>query len=116
MFAHITTERQLQRTNATSNHASSRPIHTHLSIAVAIALSCTVLQVQAADNNQTYNELPVPEAAFEYKNIETPQSVNNNEMYSGVTTQSGQLISKRNCSLNVLKYRVVLPVWLVLIK
>ena len=85
MFAHITTQRQLQRTHVISRNASSRTLHTHLSIAVAIALSCTAVQVQAADNSQTYNELPVPEAAFEYETVEMPQSV---------TTQSGKVISK----------------------
>ena len=85
MFAHITTQRQLQRTHVISRNASSRTIHTHLSIAVAIALSCTAVQVQAADNSQTYNELPVPEAALEYETVEMPQSV---------TTQSGKVISK----------------------
>ncbi len=85
MFAHITTQRQLQRTNVMSRKDSSRAIHTHLSIAVAVALSCTAVQVQAADNSQTYNELPVPEAAFEYETVEMPQSV---------TMQNGKVISK----------------------
>ena len=94
MFAHITTQRQLQRTSVISRNASSQTRHTHLSVAVAIALSCTAVQVQAADNSQTYNELPVPEAAFEYGSVETTQNTSNNETYTSVTAQSGNVISK----------------------
>jgi len=94
MFAHITTQRQLQRTNVISRNASSQMMHTHLSVAVAIALSCTAVQVQAADNSQTYNELPVPEAAFEYGSVETAQNTSNNETYASVTAQSDNVISK----------------------
>ena len=98
MFAHTTTQRQLQRHNVISRHVSNRIIHSHLSVAVAIALSCTALQVQAADNSQTYNELPVPDAALEYEAVEVPQSDSDDdidsEMYTSITTQSGKVISK----------------------
>jgi len=65
-----------------------------LRIAVALALSCTAIQVQAADDSQTYNELPVPEAAFEYEDLNLSQGFDNSAISSNANTQSGKIISK----------------------
>ena len=79
MFAHITAQRQPQRTNTMSRKADSshqisyQGMHTRLSMAVAIALSFTAVQAQAADTTQTYNEIPAPEAAFEYESLNASQ-------------------------------------------
>ncbi|MDN3454621.1 MULTISPECIES: phospholipase A [unclassified Psychrobacter] len=100
MFAHITTQRQLPRTNAMSRQANSHQqaiyqgTHTHLRIAVAIALSCTAIQVQAADESQTYNELPVPETAFEYEDYDTSLGVDETSIDSNGTATNRKVISK----------------------
>ena len=79
MFAYITAQRQPQRTNTMSRKADSshqisyQGMHTHLSMAVAIALSFTAVQAQAADTAQTYNEIPAAEAAFEYESLDASQ-------------------------------------------
>ncbi|GAF51914.1 LOW QUALITY PROTEIN: phospholipase A1 precursor [Psychrobacter sp. JCM 18900] len=65
-----------------------------LRIAVALALSCTAIQVQAADDSQTYNELPAPEAAFEYEDLDLSQRLDNSAISSDMSTQSGKIISK----------------------
>lgn len=62
MFAPLTPQHQTRRTMALG-FGSKTP----LSIAMGIALSCTALQVQAANNGQVYNEIPVADAAVEYE-------------------------------------------------
>ncbi|MGP9545304.1 phospholipase A [Psychrobacter sp. AOP7-B1-25] len=86
MFAHTITQRQHQPSYQNANMP--------LRIAVALALSCTAIQVQAADDSQTYNELPAPEAAFEYEDLDLSQDLDNNVMSSNVSTQSSKIISK----------------------
>ena len=79
MFAHITAQRQPQRTNTMSRKADSlhqisyHGMHTRLSMAVAIALSFTAVQAQAADTTQTYNEIPASEPTFEYTALDVSQ-------------------------------------------
>ena len=68
MFAPLTPQHQTRRTMASGSK-------TQLSIAMGIALSCTALQVQAANNGQVYNEIPVADAAFEYENDNAQQIV-----------------------------------------
>ncbi|MFT0772849.1 phospholipase A [Psychrobacter aquimaris] len=86
MFAHTITQRHQQ--------PSYQNAHMPLRIAVALALSCTAIQVQAADDSQTYNELPVPEAAFEYEGLDLSQSLDNSAISSDMSTQNGKIISK----------------------
>jgi len=86
MFAHTFTQRHQQ--------SSYQKAQMPLRIAVALALSCTAIQVQAADDAQTYNELPAPEAAFEYENIDLSQGIDNSAISSDISTQSGKIISK----------------------
>ncbi len=62
MFAPLTPQHQTRRTMALG-FGSKTP----LSIAMGIALSCTALQVQAANDGQVYNEIPVADAAVEYE-------------------------------------------------
>lgn len=86
MFAHTITQRHQQL----SYQNAPMPLR----IAVALALSCTAIQVQAADDSQTYNELPVPEAAFEYEDLDLSQSLDNSAISSDMSTQNGKIISK----------------------
>ena len=86
MFAHTITQRHQQ--------PSYQNAHMPLRIAVALALSCTAIQVQAADDSQTYNELPAPGAAFEYEGLDLSEGLDNNAISSDVGTQSGKIISK----------------------
>ncbi|PKG36658.1 phospholipase A [Psychrobacter sp. Sarcosine-3u-12] len=60
MFAYLTPQHHTRRTMVIGSK-------TQLSIAMGIALSCTALQVQAANNGQVYNEIPVADAAVEYE-------------------------------------------------
>ena len=109
MFAHVTTQRQRKRTNIMSRKADSQQqifyqgMPTHLSMAVAFVLGCTAIQAQAADSAQTYNEIAVPQAAFEYEDPSLAQSSlaqaslsqdNEGDVYLGDDTQNGQVISK----------------------
>ena len=68
MFAHLTPQHHTRRTMAIGSK-------TQLSIAMGIALSCTALQVQAANNGQVYNEIPVADAAVEYESDNAQQVV-----------------------------------------
>jgi len=86
MFAHTITQRHQQP----SYQNAPMPLR----IAVALALSCTAIQVQAADDSQTYNELPAPEAAFEYEDLDLSQSLDNSAISSDMSTQNGKIISK----------------------
>lgn len=70
MFAPLTPQHQTRRTMALG-FGSKTP----LSIAMGIALSCTALQVQAANEGQVYNEIPVADAAVEYENDNAQQVV-----------------------------------------
>ncbi|WP_201617049.1 phospholipase A [Psychrobacter immobilis] len=70
MFAPLTPQHQTRRTMALG-FGSKTP----LSIAMGIALSCTALQVQAANDGQVYNEIPVADAAVEYENDNAQQVV-----------------------------------------
>ena len=70
MFAPLTPQYQTRRTMALG-FGSKTP----LSIAMGIALSCTALQVQAANEGQVYNEIPVADAAVEYENDNAQQVV-----------------------------------------
>lgn len=54
MFAHVISQRLTRRANAQSYGSQ-----TQLSIAIGIVLACASIQVQAANNSQSYNELPV---------------------------------------------------------
>lgn len=70
MFAPLTPQHQTRRTMALG-FGSKTP----LSIAMGIALSCTALQVQAANDGQVYNEIPVADAAVEYESDNAQQVV-----------------------------------------
>lgn len=68
MFAYLTPQHHTRRTMVIGSK-------TQLSIAMGIALSCTALQVQAANNGQVYNEIPVADAAVEYESDNAAQVV-----------------------------------------
>ena len=68
MFAYLTPQHHTRRTMVIGSK-------TQLSIAMGIALSCTALQVQAANNGQVYNEIPVADAAVEYESDNAQQVV-----------------------------------------
>lgn len=77
MLSHIA----LQRPSTPLIEAHQKPLlpqmnKHYLTIAVGIALTCFMGQAQAANNAQTYNELPVPEAAFEYENNGAALAIN----------------------------------------
>ena len=75
MFPHITAQRpSIPLIKARKNILLQTEKH-HLNIAIGIALTCLTVQVHAADNTQTYNELPISETALEYENYEMPQNV-----------------------------------------
>lgn len=70
MFAPLTPQHQTRSLMALGFGSK-----TQLSIAMGIALSCTALQAQAANDGQVYNEIPVAEAMLEYDNDNSPQVV-----------------------------------------
>ena len=63
-----------------------------MTLAVTVALGCVAAQAQAADNGQTYKELPAPEAAFEYENSDSAQSIS--PMPVRTTVQSVTVVDK----------------------
>ncbi|MGO1399844.1 MAG: phospholipase A [Psychrobacter sp.] len=66
MFAHITIQRQSQRSNA----IPSRGLHSRLRIAIAVALSFAAFQAQAATDEQAELDLPAAEAGLDYESYE----------------------------------------------
>lgn len=77
MFAHIALQRQsTQLIKAHKKPCLPQMNQHYLTLAVGIALACSTVQVQAANNAPTYTELPVPEAAFEYKNDDVALAIN----------------------------------------
>lgn len=98
MFAHIISQRQVQRNSASYRRNSHKQpcrqtMPTHLSIAVGIALSGTALQVQAANEGQVYNELPVTDVAIEYRSDGSPQAI-----YKGLNNPNTTLDSSKPVS------------------
>lgn len=94
MFANFSTQHPLRRNKAISRNTSSQHAHTYLRIAVTVALGCMAAQAQAADNRQTYNELPAPEAAFEYENSDSVQSTSKSQMPARTTVQNVTVVDK----------------------
>lgn len=87
MFSHITAKRRtVPLITARQNILLQTKKH-YLNIAVGLALTCFTVQVQAADKTQSYNELPVPEAAFEYEDYQVSQDAN-------TAAQDRQVVSK----------------------
>ena len=94
MFPHITAQRpSMPLTKARKNILLQTEKH-HLNIAIGIALTCFTVQVHAADNTQTYNELPIPETAFEYEDSEIPQGMNEQSTKSDTAEQNRKVVSK----------------------
>ncbi|MGO2672985.1 MAG: phospholipase A [Psychrobacter celer] len=102
MFAHIITQRQLPQACATSQPSDGLSLncrqnsHRHLRVAIAAALSLTALQAHAAMDEQTYRELPVPDAAFEYEDYEVPHSEADTEQPASAEAgkQNRKVVSK----------------------
>lgn len=100
MFAHYTIQRHSQRNIAVNGQADSpqwtfrQSMYTPLRMGIAIALSCTALQVQAANNGQEYNELPPSEAAFEYEGYEVTQDSDESLTSADPLAQPAKVVSK----------------------
>lgn len=94
MFSHITSQRQSM--DLIKAHKTPLPkMNKHyLNIAVGMALTCLTVQVQAADSTQTYNELPAPEAAFEYEDYELPEGTDALSTSASGTAQERKIVSK----------------------
>ena len=87
MFSHITAQRRpMPLITARKNTLFQTRKH-YLNIAVGLALTCFTVQVQAADKTQSDNELPVPEAAFEFEDYQVSQDAN-------TAAQDRQVVSK----------------------
>ena len=87
MFSHITAQRRpMPLITARKNTLFQTRKH-YLNIAVGLALTCFTVQVQAADKTQGDNELPVPEAAFEFEDYQVSQDAN-------TAAQDRQVVSK----------------------
>ena len=87
MFSHITAQRRpMPLITARKNTLFQTRKH-YLNIAVGLALTCLTVQVQAADKTQSDNELPVPEAAFEFEDYQVSQDAN-------TAAQDRQVVSK----------------------
>lgn len=87
MFSHITAQRRpMSLITARKNTLFQTRKH-YLNIAVGLALTCFTVQVQAADKTQGDNELPVPEAAFEFEDYQVSQDAN-------TAAQDRQVVSK----------------------
>lgn len=92
MLASIMSQRQVQLANTVSQQPKERNMlphnmPTYICLAVGFALSVTSMQVQAADDTQTYNELPVDSKAAQYNDrVNKAVEVMNNPEY--VTRQT----------------------------
>ena len=94
MFSNITPQCQsLSSFSMQKNNVPQATKH-YLTIAVGIALSCFTLQAQAANKAQTYKELPLPEAAFEYEGYELAQGVDKQSINANTVAQTRQVVSK----------------------
>ncbi|WP_201554623.1 phospholipase A [Psychrobacter sp. 72-O-c] len=98
MFDPLISQRQVPRNSESYQRHSPKQkcrqtMPTHLSIAVGIALSCTALQVQAANEGQTYNELPVTDAVIEYKSDESSQAIYKSLNNPNTTLDSSKPVS-----------------------
>jgi phospholipase A1 len=99
MPAHLIFQRQGQRNSASYQRHSHQQtgrqtMPTYLSMAVGIALSCTALQVQAANESQIYNELPASDVLIEYEDDDSPQVVYERLSNPGVDMDRSKLPSK----------------------
>ncbi len=94
MFSNITPQRQSLSLLSTQKNNVPQATKHYLTIAVGIALSCFTLQAQAANKAQTYKELPLPEAAFEYEGYELPQGVDKQSINTNTAAQTRQVVSK----------------------
>ena len=70
MFSHITAQRRPKPLITARKNTLFQTRKHYLNIAVGLALTCFTVQVQAADKTQSDNELPVPEAAFEFEDYQ----------------------------------------------
>lgn len=93
MFYHITTQRRSVPLIARPSILLQTKKH-YLNIAVGIALTCFSVQVQAANNAESYKELPVAEAAFEYENYEVPQGADDSSANANTVAQNRKIVSK----------------------
>ncbi len=93
MFYHITTQRRPAPLTAHQNILLQTKKH-YLNIAVGIALTCFSVQVQAANNAESYKELPVAEAAFEFENYEVPQGADESSANANTAAQNRKIVSK----------------------
>ena len=93
MFYHITTQRRSVPLIARPSILLQTKKH-YLNIAVGIALTCFSVQVQAANNAESYKELPVAEAAFEYENYEVPQGDDDSSANANTVAQNRKIVSK----------------------
>lgn len=94
MFSHNTLQRQSMDLIKTRKNSLPQMTKHHLTTAVGIALACFSVQVQAANNAQTYNELPVPEAAFEYEDYDSSAIGNEQTMTANTSAQDRKVVSK----------------------
>ena len=96
MFPHLTPRHQSMDITKTDNPVLLQTNKQYLSIAVGVALSCFAVQVQAANTEQTYNESPVPEAAFDYEDYDLSQDADKPSINTATVpaAQSRKVVSK----------------------
>ena len=89
MFFHITPQRQSMDLIKAHKNNLPQMNKRYLNIAIGIALTCFTVHVQAANSAQTYNELPIPDAAFEYANLS--EGTNEQTMNANTVAQQAKL-------------------------
>ena len=94
MFSKITPLRQSLSLLSAQKDNMPQTTKQYLNIAVGIALTCLTVQAQAANKAQTYNELPLPEAAFEYEEYELSQGADEQSINANTAAQTRKVVSK----------------------
>ncbi|MBE0440664.1 MULTISPECIES: phospholipase A [unclassified Psychrobacter] len=98
MFSHIIAQRPSKSFIKARKNIFLQTKKHHLTMAVGIALTCFTAQVQAANEEQAYSELPsVPETALEsveYQDYEIPQDVGGQSVDVDKADQTSKVVSK----------------------
>jgi len=94
MFSHITAQSQSMPFIKARKNILPQTNQKYLHIAVGMALTCLTMQVQAADDAQTYNELPASDTAFEYEDYDMPEDVEEQSLTSDTAVQGHKVVSK----------------------
>jgi phospholipase A1 len=94
MFSNITSQRPSFNNSKAPKTIMLQTTKCYLNIAVGVALTCFTVQAQAEDKAQSFNELPFPEAAFEYEEYELPETKNQQSINTTTAVQTRNVVSK----------------------